>query len=190
MRKYSSILTSKGQTTIPIQVRNYLNLHIGDEIEFELAGNDSTGKTVVIKNVTLFRNIRELLREVLVKAKKYSNIGKGKRKGECEKEIIALSDLFDFTDDPQWTKYRIEFSDYLNSLNFETVKIIQTIMYLGRDEDYNQDDSTVDIYRKQREYFDSIGWDTQEIEVSQILSKGPSLYAYLLNGFRILKIDI
>lgn len=182
MEKYSSVLTSKGQTTIPVQVRNYLNLDTGDEIEFELIDDEDSGKSVVIRSISLFRNLRETLKEVLRRAKEYSNID------DINQGIISIADLIK-KNDTRWENYRKEFDTYLNSLDFEVVKIIQTIMYLGRDEGYDKNDSVKEIYRKRREYFDD-GWNTQEIEVNQILGKGPSLYGYLLNGLKILKIDI
>lgn len=54
-------------------------------------------------------------------------------------------------------------------------------MYLGRDKDYNP------IYKKEREYFDNLGWNDKWAEVNQILSKVP-LNEYLKNGLKILKI--
>lgn len=40
-----SILTSKGQTTIPKEIRSYLGLHTGDKLEFLI---DETGKVTLI----------------------------------------------------------------------------------------------------------------------------------------------
>ena len=40
----ASILTSKGQTTIPIEIRNYLGVHAGDRLEFFV---DKDGRVVV-----------------------------------------------------------------------------------------------------------------------------------------------
>lgn len=184
MEKYSSTLTSKGQTTVPIQVRTSLNLDTGDEIEFELIGDDYSGKEAIVRHVGLFRNLRGILREVLRKSREYSSIG------EKQRGITSFSDLVEDNNLEEWRNYRIQFGDYLNALDFETVKIIQVIMYLGRDEDYNINDSTADIYRKFREDFDKNGWNTQELEVNQILGKSPRLYGYFLNGYKILKIDV
>lgn len=39
-----STLTHKGQTTIPIQIRNYLNLEAGDKLEFFI---DDDGRVVL-----------------------------------------------------------------------------------------------------------------------------------------------
>ena len=50
----SSTLTSKGQTTIPKEVREHLNLHSGDQIDFLLRPDG----TVVLRPATL--HVREL----------------------------------------------------------------------------------------------------------------------------------
>jgi antitoxin PrlF len=45
----TSILTSKGQTTIPIDIRSYLGLHPGDRIEFFI---DDEGRVVIASLTT------------------------------------------------------------------------------------------------------------------------------------------
>jgi AbrB family looped-hinge helix DNA binding protein len=35
----TSTITSKGQTTIPVDIRNHLNLHTGDKLEFIMLDN-------------------------------------------------------------------------------------------------------------------------------------------------------
>lgn len=40
----TSILTSKGQTTIPLQIRAYLGIHTGDKLEFLI---DKEGRVIV-----------------------------------------------------------------------------------------------------------------------------------------------
>ena len=49
-----STITSKGQTTIPKEIREYLNLHPGDKIDFII---DESGQ-VIVETATL--DIREL----------------------------------------------------------------------------------------------------------------------------------
>lgn len=78
---------------------------------------------------------------------------------------------------------------YCETLDFETIKVLQTIMYLGRDRDYDYNDTPEEIYKKQREYFDLQGWNTQEIETNQMIGKKP-LPQYLREGFEILKISL
>ena len=50
----SSIITAKGQTTIPKQVRDHLNLQSGDQIDFVITADG----TVLLKPATV--HVREL----------------------------------------------------------------------------------------------------------------------------------
>lgn len=79
--------------------------------------------------------------------------------------------------------------DFLNNLDFESVKIIQTIMYIGRDHDYKETDNYETRYEKYRKSLDINGWNNKEIEVSQIVQKVP-LDRYLKDGFDILGINL
>jgi hypothetical protein len=87
-----------------------------------------------------------------------------------------------------WRKEKA-LEDYLMQLDFEIIKILQTIMYLGRDKDYSNRDSPKDIYLEQRRYFDNEGWTTKEIEINQMTEKLP-LDQYLEEGFKILNIPL
>ncbi|MEB9611472.1 DUF3775 domain-containing protein [Bacillus cereus] len=78
---------------------------------------------------------------------------------------------------------------YLEKLDFETIKTLQTIMYLGRDREYDKADTPEEIYRKERGYFDSRGWNTKDIEINQMTEKAP-LDQYLEAGLEILKITV
>ena len=79
--------------------------------------------------------------------------------------------------------------NYLLTLEFETIKIIQSIMYLGRDKKYNKKNKVEEIYSKGRKCFDENGWNSREVEVNQIAEK-VCLDCYLLNGLKILEISI
>lgn len=83
--------------------------------------------------------------------------------------------------------YGEELESVLNSLDFEAIKTLQVIMYLGRDEDYNPKQTPEEIYRDYRNYFDKQGWKTKSIEIGQMTEKFP-LGSYLENGFSILGI--
>lgn len=87
--------------------------------------------------------------------------------------------------DKNSARYKLE--DYLESLDFETIKIIQTIMYLGRDKEYDELPRPELRYKKLREYFGKSGWSTKEIEINQMVSKMP-FSKYLKDGFEILGI--
>ncbi|OSA92662.1 UNVERIFIED_ORG: hypothetical protein B2H93_13975 [Clostridium botulinum] len=79
-----------------------------------------------------------------------------------------------------------ELENFLNALDFEVVKTIQTIMYLGRDKDY-ENDIPIDRFKKVKK---GLIWNNQKsIEVNQIVSKLP-LDKYLEEGFKILGIKI
>lgn len=78
-----------------------------------------------------------------------------------------------------------ELDAYLDGLDFEVVKTLQVIMYLGRDRNYDKQDTPQEIYRKQRAAFDSQGWNTKSIEINQMTEKLP-LDEYLQDGLRIL----
>lgn len=58
-----SVLTSKGQTTIPQEIRSYLGLHVGDKLEFLI---DEEGKVTLIP---LTSDVTEL-KGILPKTKK------------------------------------------------------------------------------------------------------------------------
>jgi AbrB family looped-hinge helix DNA binding protein len=63
----TATLTSKGQTTIPLEVRSYLGLHTGDKLEFII---EEDGR-VVLEALTC--DIREL-KGILSKPKKVITI--------------------------------------------------------------------------------------------------------------------
>ncbi|MFL0197637.1 PIN-like domain-containing protein [Clostridium sp. WILCCON 0269] len=96
----------------------------------------------------------------------YYKTGKGKLIKEAEKEL----------------------RDYLHELDFETIKIIQTIMYLGRDGDYNEEDRVDERYSKFRQDLDELGWSKKDIEINQMVNKIP-LDKYLIKGLKILGIE-
>jgi antitoxin PrlF len=56
----TATITSKGQTTIPKEVRDALGLHAGDKIDFVI---DADGKKATVLPVTLdARNLRGILK--------------------------------------------------------------------------------------------------------------------------------
>lgn len=105
-----------------------------------------------------------------------------------ENQTFSLSNLESFLEElstPEPKKEQL--INYLESLSFEDIKVIQTVMYLGRDEDYEEHETYQQRYQNFRNYLDSRGWNTKSIEINQIVQKAP-LDRYLLNGFRILNI--
>lgn len=97
-----------------------------------------------------------------------------------------LSDIGDVEDLAIKGKEK-ELFDFLNSLDYEVVKALQVIMYIGRDSSCMEDDGTYS-YEKSREYFDQQGWnDDKSIEVYQMVEK-VHLNEYLKKGFEKLGI--
>ncbi|PFL14005.1 hypothetical protein COJ07_29250 [Bacillus cereus] len=112
-----------------------------------------------------------------------------------EKQHIGSTpkDIIEFRETPEGkelARRKKLLNDYLNQLDFEVVKTIQVIMYLGRNRDYDEKDLPEEIYRKQRESFDKhIGWNEKRIEINQITQKVP-LDQYLENGLNILGVRL
>lgn len=105
--------------------------------------------------------------------------------------------------------------NYLQSLDMDSIKVIQTVMYIGRDyemEPYSDEEMEVFIERQaddpeyqipekqivvsdsnkvvnewMNEIKNGTGWESKEIEINQIYGKSP-LDLYLQRAFRILQI--
>lgn len=74
-----------------------------------------------------------------------------------------------------------ELFDYISSLDYEEIKTIQTIMYIGRDGSCAEKDGTYD-YFKTRKCMDAKGWnEDKDIEAMQMVEKIP-LADYLRKG--------
>ena len=133
----------------------------------------------------MFENLKEVLNKVYVLA--------NERRIEEESTYvdgIKVDNLDSLDiDNLGYSKKEQELFNFLNSLDFESVKIIQTIMYIGRDHDYDKTDSYEARYEDYRKSLDSNGWNDKEIEVSQIVQKVP-LDIYLKDGFDILGINL
>ncbi|PFV70918.1 DUF3775 domain-containing protein [Bacillus thuringiensis] len=109
-----------------------------------------------------------------------------------EKQSIGSSpkDIHEFTKSSkgkELNKKEELLDNYLENLDFETIKTLQTIMYLGRDKEHDRGDTPEEIYRKERAYSDSRGWETKSIEINQMTEKAP-LDIYLKSGLEILQI--
>lgn len=80
-----------------------------------------------------------------------------------------------------------ELFDFLNSLDYEVVKVFQVIMYIGRDSFCEEEDGTYN-YTETRKYFDERGWNPDKsIEVYQMVEK-VDLATYLKDGCKKLNI--
>ena len=104
----------------------------------------------------------------------------------------TLQEIHEFSKTPEGQKIEAAekaLSNYLFSLSFDDVKMIQTVMYLGRDQDYNNSLTAVEIYNDFLGDLDRHGWESKETETNQILEKGP-LARYLKSGLKILDVQI
>lgn len=133
----------------------------------------------------MFENLKEVLNKVYLLA--------NERRIEEESTYVdgvKVCDLFiPDIEELGYSEKEQKLFDLLNNLDFESVKIIQTIMYIGRDHDYNKTDSYETRYVKYRNSLDINGWNDKEIEVSQMVQKVP-LDRYLKDGFDILGINL
>ena len=129
------------------------------------------------------------------------------RTGEYRVVDLMSLDLKSFVEE----RKQSELLSYLLSLNFENLKVVQTVMYIGRDyetmlqtefdEEYDEDEfsrNTISLpvpdpdfvlYEWLRDLEGCKGWKSKRIEAEQVYQKKLSLYKYLERAFRILGIE-
>ena len=83
--------------------------------------------------------------------------------------------------------YYNQLTEILMNLELDEVMALQTIMYLGRDKDYNSNLTSDEIFLDYKKYIESLGIKTKELEVRQMVEKMP-LGKYITNGYAILGI--
>lgn len=83
--------------------------------------------------------------------------------------------------------YDRQLTEILMSLELDEVMALQSIMYLGRDKDYNEKMTDDEIFGDYKKYIESLGNNTKELAVRQMVEKIP-LGAYLTEGYEILGI--
>ena len=87
---------------------------------------------------------------------------------------------------------------YLNSLDYDTIKIVEVMMYVGRDysiiseegienEEIKHLDTPLEFFTKIYDDFSDRGWESQSIVVEQIYGKAP-LDKYLERAVKLLYI--
>ncbi len=132
----------------------------------------------------MFNDLKEELKKVYLLAKE-----RHLEESTCVDDFTVENLRDTYAKDLSYSAKENELFDVLNGLDFESIKIIQTIMYIGRDHDYDRNDSYETRYKKYRESLDFRGWNEKEIEVDQIVQKVP-LDNYLKDGFEILGINL
>lgn len=83
--------------------------------------------------------------------------------------------------------YVNQLTEILMNLELDEVMALQTIMYLGRDKDYNSNLTSDEIFLDYKKYIESLGIKTKELEVRQMVEKMP-LGKYITEGYAILGI--
>ena len=83
--------------------------------------------------------------------------------------------------------YDNQLTEILMNLELDEVMALQTIMYLGRDKDYNSNLTSDEIFLDYKKYIESLGIKTKELEVRQLVEKMP-LGKYITDGYAILGI--
>lgn len=83
--------------------------------------------------------------------------------------------------------YDEQLTEILMNLELDEVVTLQTIMYLGRDKDYNSNLTFDEIFLDYKKYIESLGVKTKELEVRQMVGKMP-LGEYIADGYAILGI--
>ena len=124
---------------------------------------------------TILNDVIELAKERRMYDEKY-----GLKSGS----LVELMEFEETEEGKKLKQYDKDLDEYLQGLDFEAIKIIQTIMYLGRDNDY-PNLCPEQRYKRIREEFDKSGWKSKSIEISQIAEKLP-LDKYLKAGIDIL----
>lgn len=102
------------------------------------------------------------------------------REAEVVKVCDNIEELFTVADKEK------ALLDYLEEQDYEVIKNIMVIMYLGRDKVYDETQCPEEIFKQQRDCFEN-HWDERDILIDQITSKIP-LDKYLRSGLRILEI--
>lgn len=134
----------------------------------------------------MFEEYKEILKKAYRLARERSLFYQKYCNNENKVGHIDMADVED--GDEIYKKKEDELFNYLNELDYNVVKIIQTIMYLGRDKEYFKEDPPELIYKKLEKDLEQ-SWNDKEVEVYQIFQKMP-LDRYLKDGFEILKINI
>lgn len=101
---------------------------------------------------------------------------------------IKIGDWGKNSDSDEWKQYKDseeKLLDYLTSLDFEAIKELQVLMYIGRDKPYKEISDGMQRFNEYFSEFNANGWKDQTIEINTLVEKNP-LPEYLLEGKKIL----
>lgn len=102
----------------------------------------------------------------------------------------SMKELMEYekTENHQKVKEKKEaLENYLNTQDFEDVKIMQVVMYIGRDTEQSNVKPAAELFEDNYNAFDRNGWNKKSIEVSQMVQKVP-LDEYLIKGKELLNL--
>lgn len=120
---------------------------------------------------------------------------------DVAKKIVAIANMreqnqqegFFSLSNPNLSDYDVTYDNQLTeilmNLGLDEVMALQTIMYLGRDKDYNSELTPDEIFLDYNKYMESLGIKTKELEVRQMVEKMP-LGEYITKGYAILGITL
>lgn len=115
-----------------------------------------------------------------------------RRRGREDVEVQGVVDLADVQESEENKKKNQELLDFLYDLDFETIKIIQAVMLIGRGPAWGYKNE-IDAYGKEEQvlksYLNEVYWDTKWQAIDYITSKGP-LHHYIEEGLRVLGVRI
>ena len=124
-----------------------------------------------------------MYKELVETAKKIAEIA-NKRSENMREGFFTYNDMVDF-DEP----YSDQITKILMDLSLDEVMSLQTIMYLGRDKDYDSKLSPDEIFLDYKKYIESLGVNTKKLEVEQMVGKN-YLGKYIREGYKILGIAL
>ena len=120
---------------------------------------------------------------------------------DVAKKIVAIANMreqnqqegFFSLSNPNLSDYDVTYDNQLTeilmNLGLDEVMALQTIMYLGRDKDYNSELTPDEIFLDYNKYMESLGIKTKELEVRQMVEKMP-LGEYITKGYPFLGITL
>lgn len=131
-----------------------------------------------------------MINELVPKVKKVIEMAEKCRihyESSCSKSnngIINMSDIDDYSE----SDVEVKLKDYLYSLPYEDIEAIEALMYLGRDKDYDKNQTPEEVLKSEIDYMRSTTWGKgdKHLAINQIIEKVP-LGKYLKSGLEILK---
>lgn len=115
-------------------------------------------------------------------------LAKERREVTADEGVVTLStsaiqDYYDSEENDRERQLSSALYEYLLQLQFEEVKFVQTLMYIGRDESLEENVDAESLYK---DVYASLRWDTQELEAEEIVDKMP-LDEYLRRGMELME---